>query len=314
MGLPVTVYRSTDAGAPAVPTKPSAWINVFKKVLVEGYGDKQPLGWTLDFEDVTNNKAVFSNNVADGGSGGAVQFQPHSGSDAVGALLRITCAVSITAIDAFSKKMGYRVMMTSSNVNYVRGWMIVGTSRGFWLIQESGEALNNSYDTTAFSHREYFFIGDIESFVPNDMGMFTLITCGNPTLDSADNGYNLNIGSSQAAWTCALYETNGAATITQYQMDWQPIAQFAYQGNVIDPQQIGVPINLVKVSIVHFSHSLVTNPSCRGTVPGLFRTNFNGYKDSPVPVIRTFEGIDYRLVTGMQQANAFISLGGEWYV
>ncbi|ABS06925.1 hypothetical protein [Shewanella baltica] len=314
MGLPVTVYRNTDAGAPAIPTKPSGWITVLKKCLVEGYGEKQPLGWTLDFEDAANNKVVFKNNVADGGSGGAVQFQPHTGSDAINAALRITCANSITAIDAFFKKVGYRVMMTSNSLGTVRGWMVVGTSKGFWLIQESGETLNNSSTTSVLAYREYFFIGDIESFVPNDMGIFTLLTCGDPTLDSADTGYALNIGSSQNIPRCALYEANGGSTIFGYSTDWQPDFGWAYQGNVIDPQQIGVPVNLVKVSIIHSSFGLVTNPACRGTIPGLFKTQFSGYKDAVLPVIRTFEGIDYLLVTGMQKANAFISLGGEWYV
>jgi hypothetical protein len=317
MGLPVTVYRNTDAGAPAVPTKPSEWITVLKKCLVEGYGAKTPLGWVLDFEDASNVKAVFRNSAADGGSGGAVQIEAHSaGANTAGSLVRITCANSITGIDSFFNKVGYRTMATSNSLGNVRGWMIIGTSRGFWLIQESGETLNNSYNTGPFSHREYYFIGDVESFVPNDMSTFTLITTGNAMIDSASTAYGENLGSlgAGAKFSCGLYDTDGGSGSATYSSDWTAVSPYAYETITTDPQVIGVPINLKKISLCHTAYTLVKLPACRGMATGIFGTNFVGYGGHPLPLIRTFEGNEYVLVTGMQSGSLFIQMSGEWYV
>ena len=71
MAQAVTVYRWDDPGAPQiVDGRPSEFINVFKKCLVEGYGDKQPLGWQVQLEEAIN-KISFINDVTAGGSGGS---------------------------------------------------------------------------------------------------------------------------------------------------------------------------------------------------------------------------------------------------
>ena len=48
MASPVTIYRWDDVGAPQiVDGKPSEYMNMLKKCLVEGYGSKASLGWTV---------------------------------------------------------------------------------------------------------------------------------------------------------------------------------------------------------------------------------------------------------------------------
>ena len=53
MGLPVTIYKSTDAGCTlwVILQNHLTWITI-KKIekigFLEGYGDKLPLGWTLE--------------------------------------------------------------------------------------------------------------------------------------------------------------------------------------------------------------------------------------------------------------------------
>lgn len=74
MGLPVTVYRWDDDGAPQITNRtPSEMVDVLKKVLVTGYGTKASLGWNIAFEDVGTQKIAFRNNTTLG-SGGYVQF------------------------------------------------------------------------------------------------------------------------------------------------------------------------------------------------------------------------------------------------
>ena len=49
--VPVTVYRSTDEGAPQLSDAPGSLKTVLKACLTNGYGTKQPLGWEMQYED-----------------------------------------------------------------------------------------------------------------------------------------------------------------------------------------------------------------------------------------------------------------------
>lgn len=52
--VPVKVYRSDDAGAPALDKSSNCVSNIFKACLVVGYGTKESAGWTMPFEDASN--------------------------------------------------------------------------------------------------------------------------------------------------------------------------------------------------------------------------------------------------------------------
>lgn len=59
--MAVTIYRSTDVGAPTLPAnsnyvKASYFMDIIKQCLVTGYGSKPGAGWTLRYEDTTANK------------------------------------------------------------------------------------------------------------------------------------------------------------------------------------------------------------------------------------------------------------------
>lgn len=47
--MPVTVYRSTDAGAPVLSNSNGSLIAVLKACLVDGYSSKASAGWTAPF-------------------------------------------------------------------------------------------------------------------------------------------------------------------------------------------------------------------------------------------------------------------------
>lgn len=73
--MAVTIYRSTDAGAPALPANAnyvgaSFYMDIIKKCLVDGYGSKAGAGWTLVYEDTTANKRRLA--VSNGN--GAMEF------------------------------------------------------------------------------------------------------------------------------------------------------------------------------------------------------------------------------------------------
>ena len=55
--VPVTVFRSTDAGAPELKVEPGSLKTLLKTCLVSGYGGKQGLGWQMHNE--SGNNVVF---------------------------------------------------------------------------------------------------------------------------------------------------------------------------------------------------------------------------------------------------------------
>jgi hypothetical protein len=60
------VYKSTDDNAPVLSGTRGSLINVLKKCLVEGYGDKAAAGWTLEFINGDSTIACFQNSAVNG--------------------------------------------------------------------------------------------------------------------------------------------------------------------------------------------------------------------------------------------------------
>ena len=53
------VYTSKDANAPVLTNEKGSFNNLLKIVLTQGYGEKEAAGWTLAFEDASNDKVAF---------------------------------------------------------------------------------------------------------------------------------------------------------------------------------------------------------------------------------------------------------------
>ena len=60
--MPVTIYRSTDPGAPTLTNAPGNIITLLDAVLVNGYGSKPAAGWTKEFSGT--NLAVYRNGAS----------------------------------------------------------------------------------------------------------------------------------------------------------------------------------------------------------------------------------------------------------
>ncbi|MDR8523482.1 hypothetical protein [Shewanella fidelis] len=173
MSSPVTVYRWDDAGAPQLTSRtPSEIIDIMRKCLIEGYGAKQPLGWTVEFEDVTANEIVFRNKIADGGSGGYVKFLPRNGNNASGSILDMKSAMSMSDINT-AHNQGYRSSIIAQVTTAVH-WVLIGTSRSFYFIIRNNSAMG--------ARRNYgenmCYVGDFAPYSPTDQCIF--IATGTP--------------------------------------------------------------------------------------------------------------------------------------
>lgn len=204
MGLPVTVYRWDDAGAPQLTTsrKPSEIINILKKCLVDGYGSKPSLGWTKEFEDIANQKVVFRNSSTTG-SGGFVRFASLGGSDAAATFMTIRAGMSMSDVDTFFKETSYQRGITVSAFTSIH-WFLIGTSSAFYFMLS-----NSAYTLLAqngYSLERGCFVGDFKSYLPADQCTFIALA------DYVNGDQTSNAGSATQAFYNHFY---GVYAITQ---------------------------------------------------------------------------------------------------
>ena len=197
MARPVTVYRWDDAGAPQITGRtPAEIIDVLKKCLVDGYGSKAPLGWTMPFEDSGNYKAVFRNSPAAGGSGGCVQCKSSNGTNNANIAVSMTPAKSFTDIDTpiqpgFTRPFSVTTGFTT--------WILLGTPTGFYLIAGLQSSNMSGWVMTA----EFVaYVGDYDSVILADAGRFIVAS-------SLANSGNLT-GTNYSAWNTSAFHSGSA--------------------------------------------------------------------------------------------------------
>ncbi|WP_434939138.1 hypothetical protein ACRWQN_17490 [Shewanella sp. HL-SH8] len=190
MGLPVTVYRWDDVGAPQLVNRtPSEIITILKKCLVTGYGAKSALGWTQVFEDTFRHMIVFRNDPTLG-SGSSVKLSSRNGVNAPQTMLDFRPAVSYVDIDT-PYRAGYSACVHSFHSS-INKWVVIGTSTAFYIILSNMDAVSG-YDSR---RDDTCFVGDIKSLIPMDAGKFITVNSVNTSGD--------DIGLSHAGWQSAF--------------------------------------------------------------------------------------------------------------
>ncbi|MGR3970995.1 hypothetical protein [Shewanella sp. 1180_01] len=307
MGLPVTVYRYTDAGAPQLTNgTPSEWINILKKVLVEGYGSKSPLGWTLEFENIGVYSAAFRNSIIDGGSGGYVKFYSIDGNNVASKTMMMKCALSMTSIDTFIKPLWARALISSSST---KGWEIIGTSRGFYLILHYTTNLLNGLQGYGFDTQVYF-IGDIESSVVNDACNFTIASSSGTNGDVTAND---GITSNNTTLATQLYNSDGSNSNAMYSFEKSNFYKNSAAPNG-DAELLGINHVMSPTPIygVIAQNTSVESPFCRGHIPGLYTSSFAGYRAINWPKELTQSGVIWVLLRSYNSPQQWIKTG-TWY-
>jgi len=183
------LYTSADAGAPQIDVSvKGSVLNILKQCLVNGYGTKAPLGWTILFDDPLNNCAVFRNNPY-AGSGCCLRvydnavnnFKYQYGLRMFSSMDSVDTGINPIPLDAMS--LNYAAFMGSAP--YSRRWYLIGDSRGFYFCVHASQ-----YGYTLWQHEHLvytWYAGDIINLVPNGPKIFGLF---------ANNGYEHYFGSS----------------------------------------------------------------------------------------------------------------------
>ena len=320
MGLPVTVYRWDDAGAPQLSTPSSSEIiAILKKCLVEGYGNKASLGWTNEFESADGKRVVFRNSPTSG-TGSYVRFDATpTGSWANN--VHIKTAQIATGLDDL-QRVSYQKPLAVGEFD--KGWVLIGTERGFYFQLRDSRTTDcvyyGSYDYKA--NKQLVFVGDINSYHGIDAGAFTvLLGDGHADDQSGTYGESLATLVSDHKFN-KLYDTDGFDHSSNMYMKYNTpyITSRALAGTVesrgVTPMYFKVILSeqafAVQDRVGIPAYLSTTSPFIRGDVPGYLMCNCNGYLDTPWPLIIDINGVDYFGMTNPVGVQFFVNLE-SWY-
>ncbi|UXM80719.1 hypothetical protein N7V09_12510 [Shewanella seohaensis] len=283
--------------------------------MVEGYGDKSPLGWTLEFENAASYAAVFRNNPVVG-SGGYFQIASSNGTNGTNVSIDLSVAKGMTDVGVYIDKiLQRRLGLYQARTN---GWVVFGTSRGFWMVQNSSEltwASSTGYSSGCWT----VFVGDIETFDPNDTSPFTLVHGIAGTADSTAASYSDNVGSSPNL-VAILYPSASGTGRTEYRVDTNLIPYTASDQNpggifatnlpmVFTPAVLRRGVSTAPAGNIPVNDNL---PFLRGIIPALVIPSVQGGR-TLTGFEHTFDGVLYRVVQGYATTMFWLKMEGEWY-
>ncbi|EHR39596.1 hypothetical protein [Alishewanella jeotgali] len=323
---PVTVFRWDDPGAPQIGNgRASDIINIWQKCLVDGYGDKDPLGWTRPFYDAPTQRAIFRNSVAAGGSGGYVQLQAASGIDADYQDMRMTPAKSFADGNIIQPGFfhTFRVQNLSGN-NRLNKWMVIGTGSSFYFL-----IIPNNVPIFAGNWCPSMFVGDIFSRIPNDAGRFIVYanTTGNGNQSSTSFQSTLGIFANSESYlgsyglNLRLYDSDNSNSWQDYRaVRTGPttgtfvVASLSTLTQLFHPVALTTSSTYIGIQMSSDSEiALATKPAFRGYLPGLFTSLFPYPNNTPWPFVVDDTNFTYWILHAPSGAVSTFIQSDTWY-
>jgi len=214
--MTVRVYKSTDAGAPALTgTTAGSLIAILDACLVNGYGSKAPVGWLKAFSGT--NKAVYRSPV------GTNQFYYRVDDTATGSsrAARLVGFENATSVDVGTGQFPLNTQVTGglylptvqgSNAGVGRPWFVVATEKFVHVYLHCDDQYNNQY-------RTYMAMGDYISYkLGGDPYSSILLAQVNATVPTSQ-AYGYELQSSLSAVMEGLYTPRPYTGLgTSYQM------------------------------------------------------------------------------------------------
>lgn len=309
----VTVYRWDDPGAPQIGSG-DLWpgiLNILKKCLVEGYGTKTAVGWTVEYEDVPGAKCVFRNDPVEG-SGGYVQFQKQNDS-----VIWLKCATLMLGIDEYvnpSYMYSFNLLSTTTTNFNNCFWLLIATKYGFYLYFSQNNGNGAFYGNGATAHAAYY-IGDYITAIKNHPGSFIIVA---PTDSSFSSASSSTISQVTHRSLCSRVRTTSsiiAALSSAYLTQSAIITQFDGDGvlaeNILNLCNVGEsnlsqitgapkgPISFNEILITLATNAVTENPNkpnVFGRLPGAYGLPGAFYYNDSFPKLIEFDGSEYFLV------------------
>ncbi len=198
------VYKSSDGNAPVLAgNSRTCMVNLFRKCLVDGYGDKLPAGWTMPFINLGETVACFRNSI----TGTGFFFAVDGESEASSADARFSCYEAMSSESSGSFPIGAmnKCDFSNSTDSTPRPWILIANDQWFYFfVYYNATALPNTAAAAASStyNLQSYFVGDFESFYATDGFNFSFIY-SNPVITSA-------------SWGVGCLSSNDAAQSSSY--------------------------------------------------------------------------------------------------
>lgn len=175
MAIP-TLYKWDDAGAPQLTRQAQSLLTILRKCLVEGYGSKAALGWSIAFDDAVNLRTVYRN------ASGKGELRVGPLSTATGDHVAFLAATSFADITtAIAPGLG-DVYLTRGASDFTR-WFVVGTADAFYLAV--WDASITSANTLTTARCATYFAGNMVSPAGDDPHQFFATGRRTPQFDNA---------------------------------------------------------------------------------------------------------------------------------
>lgn len=167
----VTVYRSTDSGAPLLTYAADSLNTLLKSCLVDGYGAKPAAGWTHTVLDAATNKYAFSQGAAANKAIRHIYLRDpalyHSEILACASFTVSATPILTTQFGSYNATTPMVMLKVDQTVaGGVAEWFMVADSRRFLLMAKRENW--SGYGWAAI------MCGDVDSPYPNDKGAFSL--------------------------------------------------------------------------------------------------------------------------------------------
>ena len=173
-------YSSADSGAPVfAPNVPGSLIAILDAVLVNGYGSKSSLGWTIEYTD--SNTRVYRNSTSVAGSTGMYLYVDDSNTSKTNLKAYKTMSDINTGTDQIppSSTFGGKLIWYKdydSTTGYNKNWSIIGDERTFYI---GWQKIQSSSDIACE------VAGDFISYVPSNS--FNYCLSGHPPNTSSSS-------------------------------------------------------------------------------------------------------------------------------
>lgn len=142
--IPVTLYRSSDTGAPQLSKTTRSVGNIIKTCLVTGYGNKAGAGWTLKHEDLGTQTRVLGFN--DGTPNSLFLRLQTEDANTMGVQLvnNVTDAnVANVVIQCETRFKFFSSKLTGE-------WAIIANEKGFWFFAQISHTRGTPQETGVF--------------------------------------------------------------------------------------------------------------------------------------------------------------------
>lgn len=263
---PVTLFRSTDDGAPKLTNALGSLKTVLKACLITGYGGKAGLGWEMLFEET--NSAVFRSKALDSN-----RFYLKVDNNTMERAATVSAYRQMMSLDAGKGEF----FNTNQNFGYIQydqyeqPWFLVGCGKAFILCVQK----------TDLSSSTMMYFGDFASVLPGDTGNTLmcnstyhgngaeyLVTGSLSNIGYAEDGIASHVAKSYVGGESSAYAVLGGA------------AYHGYVSSTTYPDKISGGLSASPVLL--FEKTASYQEYClRGAVSGLFKSmnNLLDFKD-----------------------------------